>query len=107
MAVMLTGCQKTDSIYDVEDGVLPPGIYINGNLYGPHPTKRSKVELDDNFSYYGTIQSVVNHKFDIPNEELQVSNVMSQCVGYAVYISDDKDEVAIFIESSCEYAYFD
>ncbi len=105
--LLLTGCQKDDSSEQIDGNVLPPSIYINGSLYGVHPSKTNEQQLDERFSYYGTVQSVVENQLDLPKEELQVSDSLDHCIGYKVYISDDKDLVAIFIETLNEYAFFD
>ena len=105
--LLLSGCQKSNPSEQIDGNVLPPSIYINGSLYSVHSSKPNEQQLDENFSYYGTVQSVVENQLDLPKEELQVSYSLDHCIGYKVYVSNDKDEAAIFIETLSEYAFFD
>lgn len=83
---------------------LPPMIKIEDNLYGT--TIDPNIEITDDYTFYGHVKSAVKKKTGYPKNDLEVTYIIENTIGYKVYRSKDKEYVAVFNEETQRYDYF-
>ena len=91
---------------DIVDGnFTKPIINVNGYIYGASTSVSG--DLTENYTYYGNVKSITKEMIEVPSIDLEVSKIIEDNVGYKVYISQDKNFVAIFNEKMQKYNYFE
>jgi len=78
-------------------------ININGNIY---ETTIDKKEITDEYTFYGYVKNATKEMIGVPSHDLEVSKIIEDNIGYKVYVSKNKEFVAIFNEQLEKYNYF-
>ncbi len=84
--------------------ILPPMIKVEDKLYGT--TIDPNIEITDDYTFYGHVKSAVKKKTGYPKNDLEVTYIIENTIGYKVYRSKDKEYVAVFNEETQRYDYF-
>lgn len=111
LLIAFLSCLLLFSIYrcyfkeDISDGnFTKPMININGYTYGT--TIELEGEISEDYTFYGYIKNASREDIGTPSKDLEVSKIIEDNIGYKVYISKNKEFVAIFNEQTQKYDYF-
>ena len=89
---------------EIDGNFTKPMININGYIYGT--TLDQMGIITEDYAFYGYVKNASSEDIKIPSNNLEVSKIIEDNIGYKVYISKDKDFVAIFNEQTQKYDYF-
>lgn len=98
-------CQNYFTKDDVDGNFTKPTIHVNGYVYGT--TMNKSGDIDKDYTFYGCVKSTTKDMIAVPSHDLEVSQIIKDNIGYKVYISENKDFVAIFNEETQKYDYFE
>ena len=101
--VLSRGHGQKDELMD--GNATKPMINVDGNIYGTSMNRTG--DISEDYTFYGYVNSAAKEMIEVPSDDLEVSKIIEDNIGYRVYRSQDKDFVAIFNESTQKYDYFE